>query len=98
MYLLEVLPQSPRKNMLLLVLGCTMLTDVVDAIYCFAHQHLKEFQRNSKLCYVGHKVYIDRRDAKNVDYSLDIRRWMDQHPQLKLHDRYPGTFIFESRL
>ncbi|RHY33801.1 hypothetical protein DYB32_001398 [Aphanomyces invadans] len=90
LYLVEVMhpSQSSKKSQFNLVLGSSPLTQLADAIYCRNHEYLKEFGLHSKMMYIANKFIVDKRDATNVDYSMEVRWWLQKFPALR--PDYPG--------
>ncbi|KAF0707631.1 hypothetical protein AaE_013521, partial [Aphanomyces astaci] len=90
LYLLEVMHSSlaSKKSQFLLVLGSTPLTALADAIYCRDYEYLKEFGLHSKMMYMAGQFFVDKRQPHHVDYSNDVRQWLQKFPALQLD--YPG--------
>ncbi|RHY89035.1 hypothetical protein DYB35_010405 [Aphanomyces astaci] len=90
LYLLEVMHPSlaSKKSQFLLVLGSTPLTALADAIYCRDYEYLKEFGLHSKMMYMAGQFFVDKRQPHHVDYSNDVRQWLQKFPALQLD--YPG--------
>ncbi|EQC29424.1 hypothetical protein SDRG_12887 [Saprolegnia diclina VS20] len=94
LYLFEVLhpTQNPRKNQFVLALASQTLVELVDAIYCVSHLHLKEYDSGCKLCYLD-SVFMDPippEGSGSTHYAGEIAYWMDTLPMLRLHDEFPG--------
>jgi snRNA-activating protein complex subunit 3 len=69
--------REPSKTQSFLVLGSQVLTQLVDLIVCSFDQRLEHLEKHSKLLYIGGEFYMDGRRQGNIDYSKEIREWIE---------------------
>ncbi|RLN90586.1 hypothetical protein BBJ28_00021736, partial [Nothophytophthora sp. Chile5] len=73
--------KDPARTQSFLVRRSQRLSELVDLIACAYDERLREHDKRSKLLYFSHKFFVDRRSSGSVDYSEQIRAWIQAKPE-----------------
>lgn len=73
--------KDPARTQSFLVRRSQRISELVDLFACANDERLGEHGKPSKLVYFGHKFFVDRRVPGSVDYSEQIRRWIQAKPE-----------------